>query len=60
MTLLFPNARDLGKEIAILCPHCKAEHRTRYSVRRRTAEVCGRCHRVFRIEIFPGGTVLVE
>jgi len=60
MTLLFPDARDKGKMIAVPCPTCNTQHTTPYTEKKRTAEVCPRCSRVFCVEIFKGGTVVVE
>lgn len=60
MTLLFPKAQDKGKMINVPCPACNTQLTTPYTEKKRTAEVCHGCHRVFSIEIFRGGTVVVE
>lgn len=60
MTILFPDTRDMGKEIAIRCPRCDGRNRTPYTVHKRNAEVCPKCNKVFHLEIFGSGTVLVE
>ncbi|WP_461210642.1 hypothetical protein [Desulfocurvus sp. DL9XJH121] len=60
MTLLFPDRRNMGGNIVIRCPRCKTEHRTEYAVKKRSAEVCPRCNGVYKVEVFSGGTVLVE
>lgn len=60
MTLLFPNTQDRGKMIGIPCPICKATQQTPYAEKKRTAEVCSGCNRIFHVEIFKSGTIVVE
>ncbi|MBU1003683.1 MAG: hypothetical protein KKE73_14310 [Proteobacteria bacterium] len=60
MTLLFPNAQDRGKVIEVPCPCCNATLQTPYAEKKRTAEVCGRCNRLFHVQIFRSGTIIVE
>lgn len=60
MTILFPDTRDMGKEIAIRCPRCARRTSTPYRVRKRCAEVCPKCNKVYHMEIFASGAVLVE
>lgn len=60
MDITFLEDKTKERTLKLPCPSCKSTHLVSYREKRRTTEICADCGRMFFVQIYPGGMIVVE
>jgi transposase-like protein len=60
MDITFLEEKAKKRTFTLPCPSCKSKHLVSNKERCRTTEICVDCGRIFFVQMYPGGMIVVE